>query len=281
MDQINLGAWIDRSDTVSGGVSETQARMIHATLSKGGQPAPKNGDPLPHLWHWYAFPPAASMEELGADGHPRLGDFMPPLRLNRRMWAGGSLEFFKPLKVGEALKRRTIIANISEKKGASGEIVVVSLDHEIHGTQGLAVMERQNIVYLQIPDVYTPPKAIPTDDSPAMCEEVDVSPPLLFRYSAVTFNAHRIHYDLPYTQTVEHYPDLVVHGPLQAQLLMDMATRQRGSAPRLFSYRGVHPLFAGDNLDLRVEKKSDSEWALSTNANGTHQCMQANAMWEI
>lgn len=281
MDQINLGAWIDRSDIATGGLSEGQARLVHATLGNHGAPAPRADDPLPHLWHWYAFPPTASMEELGTDGHPRLGDFMPPLRLNRRMWAGGSLEFHRPLRVGEALRRRTTIANIAEKNGAAGEIVVVSLDHEIHGAQGLAVTERQNIVYLQIPDAYTPPKAVPADDTAPIREDVAISPPLLFRYSAITFNAHRIHYDLPYTQTVEHYPDLVVHGPLQAQLLMDLATRQRGSAPRLFSYRGVHPLFAGDALDVRAVKTSEAEWALSTNANGTHQCMQANAMWEI
>ena len=112
-------------------------------------------------------------------------------------------------------------------------------------------------------------------------EPREISTPLLFRYSAITFNAHRIHYDLPYTREVEHYPDLVVHGPLQAQMLMDMATRKRGRAPSLFSYRGVHPLFAADALDLRAIKSLDSEWTLCTVAGGAHQTMQASAMWEI
>ena len=281
MDQINLGAWVDRSDTTDGGISEQQATLIQAVLGTKGSAAPKAGDLLPHLWHWYAFPPSAGMDQLGEDGHPRLGDFMPPVRLNRRMWAGGSLEFRAPLHVGETLKKRTTIANISEKTGAAGDIVIVALDHEIHGERGLAVIERQNIVYLQIPDAFTPPKAIAAPENAEITEAVEMSTPLLFRYSAITFNAHRIHYDLPYTQQVEHYPDLVVHGPLQAQLLMQMATRHRGVAPSVFSYRGVHPLFAGNALDLRAVKSSPSEWDLCTVADGTHQTMQASAMWEI
>lgn len=281
MDQVNLGAWIDRSDTVEGGVSAQHAKLIHATLGVPGSTAPQDGDMLPHLWHWYAFPPTAGMDTLAEDGHPRLGDFMPPVRLNRRMWAGGSLEFRAPLRVGEPLRKRTTIANISEKSGAAGDMVIIALDHEVHGTRGLAVMERQNIVYLQIPDSFAPPKVTPSPAQAELIEAVEITTPLLFRYSAITFNAHRIHYDLPYTQQVEHYPDLVVHGPLQAQLLMDMATRQRGVAPQLFSYRGVHPLFAGDATDLRAVKSSTSEWALSVNADGTRQTMQANAMWEI
>ncbi|MFK7838580.1 MAG: MaoC family dehydratase N-terminal domain-containing protein [Sulfitobacter sp.] len=281
MDQINLQAWIERSDLGEGQVSQQQANMVHAVLGAPGQPAPQHGEIMPHLWHWYAFPPTAGMDELGEDGHPRLGNFMPPVRLNRRMWAGGNIEFIKPLHVGEPLRRRTTIADISEKTGAAGDIVVVRLDHEIHGAQGLAVVERQDVVYLQIPDSFVPPKKTPGPQSPAFRVAQQIGTPLLFRYSAITFNAHRIHYDLPYTQSVEHYPDLVVHGPLQAQLLMNMATRERGAAPKLFAYRGVHPLFASDAVELCAVKKTTSEWALSTVANEGHQTMQANAMWEI
>lgn len=281
MDQINLGAWIDRSSTVTGGISVQTARTIHSVLGEHGTAAPKRGEKMPHLWHWYAFPPEASMEELGEDGHPRVGDFMPPVRLNRRMWAGGNIEFLAPLHVGECLKRRTKIANIAEKTTGACEMVIVSLDHEIHGEKGLAVLERQDIVYLQIPDTFTPPKALPAPEGAHIKMPMAMSTPLLFRYSAITFNAHRIHYDLPYTQEVEHYPDLVVHGPLQAQMLMNMATQQRGAAPKMFAYRGIHPLFAGNALSLRAVKKSDSEWALCTVADEAYQCMQANAMWEI
>ena len=142
-------------------------------------------------------------------------------------------------------------------------------------------MERQDIVYLQIPQTYVPPKKIAPPASAEIKSEIGISPTLLFRYSSITFNAHRIHYDLPYTQNVEHYPDLVVHGPLQAQLLMNLATAERGVAPRMFAYRGVHPLFAKDSLNLCAVKKSSAEWALTANANDSHQTMQANAMWEI
>lgn len=281
MDQINLNAWIDRNDTVEGGVSAQQALLVNAVLGSKDEAAPATGQIMPQLWHWYAFPPTQSMEELGEDGHPRLGGFMPPIRLNRRMWAGGNIEFLAPLHVGEALSRRTTIANVKETTGAAGDIVVVSLDHEIHGAQGVAVIERQDIVYLQIPQDYVAPKKVPSPENADITQEAETSNPLLFRYSAITFNAHRVHYDLPYTQQVEQYPDLLVHGPLQAQLLMNMATSARGAPPKMFAYRGVHPLFAGDALSLRAVKKSNAEWALSANANGTHQTMQANAMWEI
>lgn len=281
MDQINLGAWIERTETTEGSVTAQTAAMIHAVVGDPRAPAPVSGQIMPHLWHWYAFPPTHPMEQLGEDGHPRLGDFMPPVRMNRRMWAGGNIEFHAPLHVGETLKRRTTIANIKERSGAAGDIVVVSLDHEIHGAQGLALIERQDIVYLEIPSEYTPPKKLPTPEAVNDTRPVPLSAPLLFRFSAITFNAHRIHYDLPYTQQVEHYPDLVVHGPLQAQLLMNAATHQRGTAPKMFAYRGVHPLFAGDAATLCTVKKSQAEWALSVNAAPGHQTMQANVMWEI
>ena len=230
MDQINLSAWINRSEISHGGLSDMAAHMAHAVLGRAGAAPPRAGDPLPPLWHWFGFPPTAAMEHLGPDGHPRLGGFMPPVRLDRRMWAGGALEFMAPLHVGERLTRETRIANVVEKTGAAGDMVFVTLEHDISGEGGPALRERQDLVYLQIPDTFRAPKAIPAPQSD-LREPVAVTTPLLFRYSAITFNAHRIHYDLPYTREVEHYPDLVVHGPLQANLLMDMAMRHRGRPP--------------------------------------------------
>ena len=280
MDQINLSAWINRSEISTGGVSEIAAASAHAVLGAAGTAAPVSGAPMPALWHWFGFPPTAAMDQLGVDGHPKLGGFLPPIRLNRRMWAGGALEFLAPLHVGERLTRETRIANVVKKSGAAGEMVFVTLDHDISGEQGLAVREQQDIVYLQIPDSYRAPRAVPAPKG-ALTEQVDVTTPLLFRYSAITFNAHRIHYDLPYTQETEHYPDLVMHGPLQANLLLDMATRHRGCAPAMFSFRGIHPVFASDQVALSATKTSDAEWTLCTVANGTHQGMQASAIWEI
>lgn len=254
--------------------------MAHTVLGAPQSAAPREGDPLPQLWHWFGFPPTASMDDLGHDGHPRLGGLMPPVRLNRRMWAGGALEFLAPLYVGERLTRETRITNVAEKSGAAGDMVFVTLEHDISGESGLAVREQQDIVYLNIPDTFRAPKAIPAPRSD-LSEQADITTPLLFRYSAITFNAHRIHYDLPYTQEVEHYPDLVVHGPLQANLLLGMATRHRGRAPAMFSFCGVHPVFASDVVELAATKSSDAEWSLCTVAGGTHQGMQASAIWEI
>lgn len=280
MDQINLSAWIGRSEVSSGGLSEMAARSAHAVFGPPQTQAPREGDVLPALWHWFAFSPTAAMAELGDDGHPRVGGFMPPVRLDRRMWAGGALTFLAPLHVGERLTRTTRIANIVEKSSAAGGMVFVTLEHSISGERGLALREQQDIVYLQIPESFRAPKAISAPQSDLL-ETVSVSTPLLFRYSAITFNAHRIHYDLPYTQDVERYPDLVVHGPLQANLLMDMAVRHRGDMPSAFSFRGVHPVFANDGLELSIVKTTQAEWSLCTIAGGSHQGMQASAIWEI
>lgn len=280
MDQINLSAWINRSEISRGCVSEIAAKTAHAVLGQSGTDAPHTGHVLPALWHWFGFPPTASMTQLGEDGHPKLGGFMPPVRLNRRMWAGGALEFLAPLHVGERLTRETRIANVVEKSGAAGDMVFVTLEHDISGESGLAVREQQDIVYLQIPDSFRAPKAIPAPQDD-LRESLAITTPLLFRYSAITFNAHRIHYDLPYSQEVEHYPDLVVHGPLQANLLMDMATRHRGRTPSMFSFRGVHPVFVSDAVELSASKTSNAEWSLCTIARGSHQGMQASAIWEI
>jgi 3-methylfumaryl-CoA hydratase len=159
-------------------------------------------------------------------------------------------------------------------------MVIVTLEHEISGASGLALREQHDIVYLQIPDTYRPPKPIAPPHA-GLSEQVKMTAPLMFRYSAITFNAHRIHYDLAYTREVEHYPDLVVHGPLQATLMINMATRHRGRAPSMFSFRGVHPVFVTDALEVSLTKASDAEWSLCTVANSSHQGMQASAIWEI
>ena len=197
------------------------------------------------------------------------------------MWAGSRLTFAAPLQCGLATRRLSQIESITPKQGKSGDLLFITVSHQISQQGKLCIQELQGIVFRDNRSGGIASKINTIDLKPDFDCSLEPDSRLLFRYSALTFNAHRIHYDLPYTQTVEHYPDLVVHGPLQAQLPMDTAMRHRGSPPKLFSYRGVHPLFLGDELDLRVEKKSTSEWALSTNANKTHQCMQASAVWEI
>jgi len=252
--------------------------MWHATLGDPRAPAPQTGDPLPPLAHWCAFPPNAHMSELQSDGHPAVGAFLPPVQLRRRMWAGGNLRFGRALHVGEPLERRSRIRAIKSKEGRSGPMVFVTVDHAIYGAHGLSVAEQQDIVYLEIPDSYTPPPKMPLPQGPLVQRRIDPTETLLFRYSALTFNAHRIHYDLAYAQQVEHYPGLVVHGPLQATLLMQLAVAARGRTPDQFHFRGVHPLFAGTPMDI-VAVDDAAGLLLFSGAEG-HQGMQAGAIWE-
>lgn len=276
MDQVNLIAWTGRNAEDFGGLDHRQASMMQATLGTPGRTAPAAGDVLPPLWHWAAFPPMASMRQLGEDGHPHPGGFLPPMPAKRRMWAGGSLRFHAALHVGERLTRRSVVRDI-QTKGADGQMTFVTVEHLIYGERGLAVNERQDIVYLPMPERYSPPepRALPTET--VLRTSFDASEVRLFRYSALTFNAHRIHYDLAYTQTVEHYPGLVVHGPLQATMLMQAAVAHKGRVPSDFHYRGVHPVFAGP-VDV-VAEETEGGLALFTGQDG-HQGMQATAIWE-
>ncbi|MEL6793734.1 MAG: MaoC family dehydratase N-terminal domain-containing protein [Pseudomonadota bacterium] len=277
-DEIDLNAWIGREVEETGEISTQIANMLGATLDPNwsvGTGAPGSAAPL--LWHWAAFPLSSPMSALARDGHPSLGDFLPPVPLERRMWAGGALRFLKPLHIGEQLTRCSRIAAITEKPGATGDMVFVTVEHEVSGRDGLAIEERQDIVYLAIPPEFRPPKAIPAPERPDHVEPMEVSEARLFRYSAATFNAHRIHYDLPYATEVENYPGLVVHGPLQATLLIETATRWRGAAPDAFSFRGVHPMFHTDAPQL-TGVAEDGAMRLATVA-GDHQCLQAKAEW--
>ncbi len=282
MNQVNLTAWENRTETWSGGVSVQVARMAQATFGVSGAPI-DFGQELPPLWHWFGFLPKTPTTELGRDGHPQLGEFLPALHLERRMWASGKLSFHKPLHVGEALERVSTIQSIVEKNGVAGRMVFVTVDHMISGENGLAISERQDIVYLAIPDRYAPPRKQDVISQADFEEDFETTPTLLFRYSALTFNAHRIHYDLPYAQTVEHYPGLVVHGPLQATLLINAATRHAGRVPDHFSFRGVHPVFAGEELRVMGQQNDNDTMKLCTAATGNgaaYQGMQAKAAWE-
>ncbi|MEL7463720.1 MAG: MaoC family dehydratase N-terminal domain-containing protein [Pseudomonadota bacterium] len=274
----DLTSWVGRTLEETGEISPQIANMLGATLSPEWTPdraAP--GAPAPQLWHWAAFPLSAPMEALARDGHPALGDFLPPVPLERRMWAGGALKFLKPLHIGETLTRASRISAVTEKRGATGAMVFVTVDHKVSGEDGLAIEERQDIVYLAIPPAFRAPKAIPGPEAPDHAEPMEVNEARLFRYSAATFNAHRIHYDLPYATEVENYPGLVVHGPLQATLLIEAATRWRGAAPDAFSFRGVHPMFHNDAPKLTGVAEG-TEMRLATVA-GDHQCLQAKAEW--
>ena len=265
--------WVGRVEEAADRISPRQARQMAATLDVAGDYA--DGAPLPALWHWMGWTPLAAMGELGPDGHPARGGFLPPVPLPRRMWAGGRLRFHAPLRIGEEMARRSEIVKVSEKTGTTGRMVFVTVAHRVHGAAGLAIEEEQDIVFIEMPERFTPP---PPVAAPAAewSARVVVDEVRLFRFSALTFNAHRIHFDLPYATGVEKYPGLVVHGPLQAMLLMEAARARRGGAmPAGYRFRGVRPAFHFDALSLQ----GAGEGLATVNGDGL-VCMQAETVWE-
>ncbi|WP_233234923.1 MaoC family dehydratase N-terminal domain-containing protein [Bordetella sp. LUAb4] len=239
-------AWIGRSETVADGLDATLTGRVTATL--GGPPLAVN-DPLPPLWQWAFFIQTAPMDGLGEDGHPARGGFLPPAADRNRMWAGGRVEFIAPLRVGVAAERRSTIADVKEKTGRTGSLLFVTVRHEYWQDGAVAISEEQDIVYRQP----SPPKLQGTEPAPeaGWRETVDPNPVLLFRYSAVTFNGHRIHYDHPYVTDKEGYPGLVVHGPMIATLMV-AAFQHANPGKKLehLSYRGLRPLLAPTPFDV-------------------------------
>ncbi len=244
MDLSNLQAWVGRTESRTDLVTAAPLAGLAATLDRD-DPPPVAGTPLPPLWHWAYFVPLTPARDIGPDGHARRGGFLPPVPLPRRMWAGGRLEFRQPLRVGEAATRRSTIARVDGKHGRSGALVFVTVRHEIHGPAGLALTEEHDIVYREAPQPgasATPPQPAPADAG--FGREIVPDPVLLFRYSALTFNGHRIHYDRRYVLEEEGYPGLVVHGPLIATLLLDALHRERPAAVvRRFEFRALRPVF--------------------------------------
>ena len=239
-----LRAWEGRSETLRDEATAAPVRNLSATLDRD-DPLPQTGTELPPLWHWLYFLPGNRQGEIGPDGHARRGGFLPPVPLPRRMWAGGRLTWHAPLRVGESIERTSRIVSVTSKSGRSGDLVFVMVRHEVRNAQGLALSEEHDIVYrplAQPGEPAPPPQAAPADAP--WSREIVPDPVLLFRYSALTFNGHRIHYDRSYVTEVEGYPGLIVHGPLIATLLVDLARRQRPDATlRSFNFRAVRPTF--------------------------------------
>jgi 3-methylfumaryl-CoA hydratase len=239
-----LREWIGRTEQRSETVSASPVAALAATLDRE-DPEPLPGSDLPPLWHWLYFTPQARASEIGPDGHARRGAFLPPVPLPRRMWAGGRLQFNHPLQVGDEITRLSRIADVNIKNGRSGALVFVTVRHEITNARGLALSEEQDIVYRGAPQPdapVPPPQTAPANET--FSREITPDPVLLFRYSALTFNGHRIHYDRPYATEVEGYPGLVVHGPLIATLLLDLLRREQPQARvRRFSFKAQRPLF--------------------------------------
>ncbi|TBV08350.1 HTD2 family dehydratase [Phytopseudomonas dryadis] len=246
MSDSAFSAWIGRTEESHDQLSRNLVKRIAATL---GEETPAHGEALPPLWHWAFFQDPVAESGLGSDGHPARGGFLPPADNRNRMWAGGRVEFFAPLRVGGEATRVSTITHIKEKHGRTGALLFVTVRHDYQQNGVLAIREEQDIVYREP----SPPKsgggeALPAGD---WREAVVPSPTLLFRYSAVTFNGHRIHYDWPYVTGTEGYAGLVVHGPLIATLNLRAFCRANPQTRlRRFAYRGVRPLIAPQPFEV-------------------------------
>ena len=252
-------AWIGRSETRSDTVDPVRLAKWLATFDREAS----GDDTAPQGFHWCLCTPDEPTGALGADGHPRRTDgasFLPPIPLARRMWASSEVQFHAPLRVGALVERRSTVRSIVSKKGASGELVFVGIEHEVRAAKQMAVAERQTLVYrdVRLASSTGQPQGPADVVSGTTRRLFTAGAPLLFRYSALTFNTHRIHYDLPYATGVEGYPGLVVHGPLTATLLMDLVRRDHGDhALASFEFRGVAPALAGQPLSLRMDRVDD------------------------
>jgi 3-methylfumaryl-CoA hydratase len=275
----HLRQWIGRSTQAADIVTAQLTKGLRATLFlEIGEPKP--GDTAPFTAHWCVAQPVFPMSELGPDGHPARGGFLPPVPLPRRMWAGGELEFFDVLRVGDQMTRTSRIADVTMKTGSTGVLCFVSVDHLITTPRGTAIRERQDIVYRDVSAAPSAP-AKPAAPPPAAQhrESHMADPVLLFRYSALTFNGHRIHYDRDYVTKVEGYPGLIFHGPMQAALLVEFAARLHGgAAPKKFSYRGVQPLFEGSEFSVNAND-ADTGMELWTANSAGQPTMKGTATW--
>jgi 3-methylfumaryl-CoA hydratase len=279
IDLDHLRQWIGRASEASDIVTAQLVKGLRATLFQEiGEPKP--GDAAPFTVHWCLAQPVFAMSQLGPDGHPARGGFLPPVPLPRRMWAGGELEFFDTLRVGDEPKRTSRIADVTLKTGSTGPLCFVSVHHEVTTARGIAIRERQDIVYREMSSTQGAAPAKPAAPPTAKHRETHMADPvLLFRYSALTFNGHRIHYDRDYVTKVEGYPGLIFHGPLQAALLAELAAKLRGGKPpKKFSYRGVQPLFEGSEFSVNANESGEGMELWTANSQG-QPTMKGTATW--
>ncbi|MEQ9507021.1 MAG: MaoC family dehydratase N-terminal domain-containing protein [Hyphomonas sp.] len=264
MDTQTYQSWVGRTQVAIDTVTPWPAQALAGALGQAPDDLVLRAE-LPPLWLWLYFLAKPRADETGPDGHPARGGFLPPVALPRRMWAGSRITFGGPVRIGDELTKVSAVAKVQAKTGRSGEMVFVTVRHAWSRGGAELMREEQDIVYTELPAAYVPVEPLPAE--PQHWQEVAaIDPVLLFRFSALTYNAHRIHYDRAYASDVEKYPDLVVHGPLQAILMMEAArAREPGKRPASFTFRGVRPLFVGDEamvcgrnnlgkLDLSVVK---------------------------
>jgi 3-methylfumaryl-CoA hydratase len=271
-------AWIGREEECSERIAGSVVKAMAATLDL--ERSPQAGEPLPPGWQWLFFNPVVRRSGLGTDGHPRRGGFLPPIELPRRMWAGSRIRYLAPVPVEAQATRRSRILKIENKTGKRGSLAFVTVEHTTSCDGTPCICEEQDIVYRDA----TPPASTPAptpqryDGVPQWTRSVEPDTTLLFRYSALTFNGHRIHYDRAYARDEEGYPDLVVHGPLTATLLQLFALEQGAGRPLVrFDFRGVTPLFVGRAFQLEGRQAEDGTLAVWARGPDGELAMSATA----
>lgn len=277
-----LKTWEGRSESVADIITAAPMRGLSAMLDRN-DPATDQWA-LPPLWHWLYFLPRHKQSELGPDGHAMLGGFLPPVPFPRRMWAGGRLHWHAPLHVGDEVKKTSRVERVQHKKGRSGELLFVMVSHEIHNAKGLCLSEEHDIVYRPSSTANTT-LIPPASEARPHAWERHIVPDdvLLFRYSALTFNAHRIHYDRRYCKEIEGYPGLVVHGPLLATLLLDLVRLNSLQDIASFDFKAVHPCFeCADHRPIHLYGQPHANGSgvdLWVQDNEGHVHMQATAVF--
>ena len=278
-DKLDYSDWIGRTEHAEDVITVQTAAAMGATLDRD-DPLPQEGDPLPPLWHWLYFTPKVRRSGLGSDGHPERGNFLPPVSLPRRMFAGASYRFKTPLRLGETVSRTSEILDVTSKQGRVGPLVFVRVRQLYSMGGALAFEEIQNIVYREAAGASGTPAPAP---EPAQIEDgawrrrVTADPVTLFRYSALTFNGHRIHYDHPYATAVEGYPDLVVHGPFIATNLVELCREKTDDrAIARFYFRAKRPLFANTPFEMTggLMENGSEFWLKALSTDGT-EAMEA------
>lgn len=263
MSDTDLAGWIGKSRTTRDTIDAGHLAKVAATLDGG---APDQAVALPPGWHWAFFPEITPMSGIGRDGHQALGEFLPPVPLPRRMWASGDIQIAQPLAIGETVDKTSTILSVDEKLGRTGKLVFVRVGHEYAGENGGDMREEHQIVYREapVPGAAAPDPVMPPHQ-PDSSVTLTASPVQLFRYSAITFNSHRIHYDVDFCRDEEGYDGLIIHGPLTATLLMDLACKQAPDKQlKTFTFRALSPLTHIHRFSLHAKNTTDnacSVWA--------------------
>jgi 3-methylfumaryl-CoA hydratase len=278
IDLDHLRTWIGRSRSDEDLVSSRHARLMTATVDYYAGDRVRDGERLPPLWHWIYFLEARPGSELGRDGHPARGGFLPPVPLSNRMWAGGRVSFIAPLRIGSTVRKESSVLKVEHKRGRSGDLVFVTVLHQVYSPLGdELIREEHDIVYRDAAPAGARADAPPPLPPAQFTRAIAPDSTMLFRYSALTFNGHRIHYDADYCRDVEGYRNIVVHGPLTATLLAGYAEEVSGKHVLEFSYRALATAVLGDAITLRAAILDDGVSLHAALGDGT-ACMQAKAL---